>query len=64
MQSLDRSTNLDSSPALLTDAWIAPASAFNALPSFLLRSLRDRFHLELETGFSSRIYCLLYFSLS
>ncbi|HEY9698678.1 MAG TPA: glycosyltransferase family 4 protein [Trichocoleus sp.] len=32
---------------LMTDAWVSPQSAFNALPNTLLRPLRDRFHPEL-----------------
>ncbi|MBD2028210.1 glycosyltransferase family 4 protein [Leptolyngbya sp. FACHB-711] len=36
--------------SLITDAWIPPNSAFNALPSSLLRNLRDRFHPDLKTA--------------
>ncbi|MBD1849834.1 glycosyltransferase family 4 protein [Leptolyngbya sp. ST-U4] len=36
--------------ALITDAWVPPKSIFNALPNFLLRSLRDRFHPDLEAS--------------
>ncbi len=35
---------------LITDAWVPPHSAFNALPNSLLRSLRDRFHPDLKTA--------------
>jgi len=36
--------------SLITDAWVSPNSMFNALPDALLRSLRDRFHPDLETA--------------
>ncbi|WP_088892276.1 glycosyltransferase family 4 protein [Leptolyngbya ohadii] len=36
--------------ALITDAWVSPKSAFNALPDSLLRNLRDRFHPDLGTA--------------
>ncbi|NJL19679.1 MAG: glycosyltransferase family 4 protein [Leptolyngbyaceae cyanobacterium SM1_3_5] len=35
---------------LITDAWIPPRSLFNALPGATFRSLRDRFHSDLETA--------------
>lgn len=36
--------------ALITDAWVLPRSPFNALPGVMFRSLRDRFHSDLETA--------------
>ena len=36
--------------SLITDAWVSPHSRLNMLPNRLLRSLRDRYHPDLDTA--------------